>query len=132
MSASALSALQEGLVSCETCGLLSRPAGTDQRGRCPRCGAGLEGRRRQSIQRTWALIIAAAICYIPANILPVLTTHTLVSSESDTQVGTRAHRLLGERWLPLIGRIVIGMERSQTQEITVAKRNGSNSLTQSQ
>jgi paraquat-inducible protein A len=84
MSATALSALQEGLVACETCGLLSRPAGADQRGRCPRCGAGLEGRRKQSIQRTWALIIAAAICYIPANILPVLTTHTLVSSESDT------------------------------------------------
>ncbi len=84
MSALALSALQEGLVSCETCGLLSRRAGVDQRGRCPRCGAGLEARRKQPIQRTWALIIAAAICYIPANILPVLTTHTLVSSESDT------------------------------------------------
>ena len=84
MSATALSALQEGLVSCETCGLLSRPASADQWGRCPRCGARLEARRKQSFQRTWALIIAAAICYIPANILPVLTTHTLVSSESDT------------------------------------------------
>jgi paraquat-inducible protein A len=84
MSATALSALHEGLVSCETCGLLSRPAGADQPGRCPRCGAGLEARRKQPIQRTWALLIAAAICYIPANILPVLTTHTLVSSESDT------------------------------------------------
>lgn len=84
MSATALSALQEGLVSCKTCGLLSRPAGADQWGRCPRCGTGLEARRKHSIQRTWALIVAAAICYIPANILPVLTTHTLVSSESDT------------------------------------------------
>ena len=26
---------------------------------------------------TWALVIAAAICYIPANVLPVLTTNTL-------------------------------------------------------
>jgi paraquat-inducible protein A len=84
MSATALSAAQAGLASCETCGLLSRAAHGDQPGRCPRCGAGLEWRRRHSIQRTWALGIAAAICYIPANILPVLTTHTLVSSESDT------------------------------------------------
>src|ERR1700719_3711825 len=36
------------------------------------------------------------------------------------------------RWLPLISGIVIGMEGSQTQEITVAKRNCANSLTQSQ
>jgi paraquat-inducible protein A len=84
MSATELSALQQGLVSCETCALLSRPGGADQRGRCPRCGARLEARRKQSIQRTWALITAASICYIPANILPVLTTHTLVSSGSDT------------------------------------------------
>jgi paraquat-inducible protein A len=37
-----------------------------------------------SIQRTWALIIAAAICYVPANLLPVLISTTLVSSQSDT------------------------------------------------
>jgi hypothetical protein len=30
------------------------------------------------------LVIAAAICYVPANVLPVLTTNTLVSSDSDT------------------------------------------------
>jgi len=36
------------------------------------------------LQRTWALIAAAAICYIPANVLPVLTTSTLRSAESDT------------------------------------------------
>jgi paraquat-inducible protein A len=40
--------------------------------------------RRGSIQRTWALIIAAAICYVPANLLPVLVSNTLVSSQSDT------------------------------------------------
>jgi len=78
-----LSAAQAGLVACESCGLLSRPAGVVP-SRCARCGAGLASRRPNSIQRTWALAIAAAICYVPANILPVLTTQTLASSRSDT------------------------------------------------
>ena len=41
-------------------------------------------RRPGSIQRTWALIAAAAICYVPANLLPVLNSSTLVSAQSDT------------------------------------------------
>ena len=56
-------------------------------GYCPRCGAELASRRPHSIQYTWALVIAAAICYIPANVLPVLTTTALGSSDSDTIMG---------------------------------------------
>lgn len=84
MSGDALSGAQAGLASCETCGLLSRPARPAQPGHCPRCGAELEWRRHSSIQYTWAFVIAAAIMYIPANILPVLKTNTAVSSDSDT------------------------------------------------
>ena len=84
MSERALTAAQAGLISCETCGLLSRPARPEQPGHCPRCGAHLAWRRQHSVQRTWAFVVAAAICYVPANILPVLTTNTLVSSEPDT------------------------------------------------
>ena len=84
MSATARSGAEAGLVSCETCGLLSRPAHPAHPGHCPRCGGGVEWRRRDSVQRTWALLIAAAICYIPANILPVLRTNTVVSSDADT------------------------------------------------
>jgi paraquat-inducible protein A len=78
-----VTAAEAGLVACQSCGLLSRSAG-ERPLRCPRCGAGLASRQRYSIQRTWALAIAAAICYVPANILPVLTTQTLASSRSDT------------------------------------------------
>jgi paraquat-inducible protein A len=74
-------------MSCEICGLLSHPAGAAEPGYCPRCGAQFAGRRHQSIQYTWALVIAAAICFIPANMLPVLSTTTLGSSESDTIMG---------------------------------------------
>ena len=87
MSAVPLSAARAGLVSCETCRLLSRPADPREPGYCPRCGAELEWRRHQSIQYTWALIVAAAICYIPANVLPVLTTNALGTSEPDTIMG---------------------------------------------
>jgi paraquat-inducible protein A len=87
MTASALTAAEAGLVSCETCGLLSRPADDRDLGYCPRCGEELARRRHQSIQYTWALVIAAAICYIPANVLPVLTTTALGSSDSDTIMG---------------------------------------------
>ena len=79
-----LTAAQAGFVSCEVCNLLSRPVAAAAPGHCPRCGAGLSWRRHHSIQYTWAFVIAAAICYIPANLLPVLTTTTLASSDSDT------------------------------------------------
>lgn len=84
MSAAAASALEQGLQSCEGCGLLSRPLPGDEAAHCPRCGEGVEFRKRQSIQRTWAFLIAAAACYVPANLLPVLTTSTAAGSESDT------------------------------------------------
>jgi paraquat-inducible protein A len=76
-----------GLLSCGTCDLLARPVHPDRPGHCPRCGEALEFRRAHSIQYTWALVIAATICYIPANLLPVLTTNTLEHSESDTIMG---------------------------------------------
>ena len=87
MTTTALTAAQAGLVSCESCGLLSRPVGGAEPGYCPRCGGELAQRHHHSVQYTWALVIAAAICYIPANVLPVLTTNALGSTESDTIMG---------------------------------------------
>jgi paraquat-inducible protein A len=84
MSATSLTAMGQGLHSCGSCGLLSRPAPGENEGRCPRCDETLAFRKPASIQRTWAFLIAAAICYIPANVLPVLTTITAAGAESDT------------------------------------------------
>ncbi len=47
----------------------------------------LEFRRARSIQYTWALVIAAAICYVPANLLPVMVTTAFGSAEPDTIMG---------------------------------------------
>lgn len=79
-----VSAIERGLQRCEGCGLLSRVDRGEEEGRCPRCGARVELRKPDSIQRSWAYLIGAAICYVPANLLPVLTTKTAAGSESDT------------------------------------------------
>jgi len=98
MSAIAVTAAEAGLVSCEICRLLSRPALAGEAGFCPRCGAELAARRHHSIQYTWALVIAAAICYIPANALPVLSTTTLGSSDAETILGGVAFLYTSGSW----------------------------------
>ena len=77
-------AMRRAIQRCETCGLLSRPAPGEDSGRCPRCGEEIEFRKADSVQRTWAFLVAAAVCYVPANLLPVLTTHTAAGADSDT------------------------------------------------
>jgi len=80
----AITAREQGLQSCEVCTLVSRLMPGEEAGLCPRCGAELTFRKEASFQRTWAFLIAAAVCYIPANVLPVLTTTTATGSDSDT------------------------------------------------
>jgi paraquat-inducible protein A len=84
MSALNPTAMEQGLQTCHGCGLLSRPAPGAQEGRCPRCDEKLETRKPRSLERTLAYLIAAAACYIPANLLPVMITNTAGGSESDT------------------------------------------------
>ena len=84
MSGAGRSAAAAGIVPCHACGLLARPATRAAPGHCPRCGERLAWRHEQSLQRTAAFLMAAAILYAPANLLPVLTTRTVVSSQSDT------------------------------------------------
>ncbi len=76
--------MEHGLQSCHGCGLLSRPMPGMHKGRCPRCDEELIFRKRDSLQRTVAYLIAAAVCYVPANLLPVLTTTTSRGTRSDT------------------------------------------------
>ena len=84
MSAAVLTAMQQGLQRCDGCGLVSHAAPGEAEGRCPRCDEPTTFRKARSLQRTWAFLVAAAICYVPANLLPVLTTVTASGRESDT------------------------------------------------
>jgi paraquat-inducible protein A len=82
---SALTASRCGLLVCHHCGLLSRAGQGYGHGRhCPRCGADLHRRKPDSIARTWAFIVAAAVLYIPANLLPIMVTGSLFGAQSDT------------------------------------------------
>jgi paraquat-inducible protein A len=74
-----------GALSCHTCGLVSRPHGHADH--CPRCGSTLHARRPNAIPRAWALLIAAAILYAPANIYPVLQFIQLGSGAPSTILG---------------------------------------------
>ncbi len=71
-----------GLVACRSCHLLNRRLETAVD--CPRCGAPLHSRKPNSIARAWALVLAAAVFYIPANVLPITHTTSLGAVQSDT------------------------------------------------
>lgn len=73
-----------GLVSCHACGRVQPFVRAPARQRCVRCDAPLHQRKPDSLARTWALLTAAALLYIPANLLPVMHTASLVGNEDDT------------------------------------------------
>src|SRR5262249_29070257 len=74
-----------GAAGCEGCGLVWVPAETGER--CPRCGSHVHERKPNSVARTWALVIAAAVLYIPANVYPVLTVIQLGAGQPSTILG---------------------------------------------
>jgi len=86
MNATPTTARRFGLLSCHDCHLLSEaPAGkVHDHLSCPRCGATLHERKPNSLARTWALVCAAAILYIPANVLPMTVTSALGTTQADT------------------------------------------------
>jgi paraquat-inducible protein A len=86
MKPAPLTAMRASLISCHSCHLLCKaaPAAKGLSMSCPRCGAQLHSRKPNSIARTWALIIASFIFYLPANVLPITTVISLGKAQSDT------------------------------------------------
>jgi paraquat-inducible protein A len=82
MSAGYVTARSEGLINCRICGLLCPML--PEPGSCPRCGSRLHSRTPRSLERASALLLAAAILYVPANVLPVLHTASEGSERADT------------------------------------------------
>jgi paraquat-inducible protein A len=87
-----------GAMGCEECGLVALSHAHDSR--CLRCGAKVHARKPDSMGRTWALIIASAILYIPANAYPVLTVIQLGNGEPSTILGG-VEELIDSRMYPL-------------------------------
>jgi paraquat-inducible protein A len=87
-----------GSIGCEACGLVSVPM--HEHARCPRCDSPLHPRKPDSMARTWALVLAAAILYVPANLYPVLTVMQLGAGEPSTILGG-VRELISSRMYPL-------------------------------
>ena len=77
------SAATFGLACCHVCFKVA----SDEIHFCPRCGAALHARIPNSLQRTMALLITAVVLYIPANVLPIMTTTQLGSAIDSTIIG---------------------------------------------
>lgn len=76
-------AAAHGLALCHVCGIAS-PVTVE---RCPRCHAALHLRLKDSVQRTWALTIAALALYFPANLMPVLRMESFWGDQQNTILG---------------------------------------------
>jgi len=77
-------AAARGLFSCHVCGLVSKAPPDCHQAHCPRCDSPLHFRKPDSLARSWALLIAAYILYVPANLLPIMETSSLFDSQDDT------------------------------------------------
>jgi paraquat-inducible protein A len=80
-------ALRMGLVSCSTCGLVSKLPPDGEGLPCPRCETPLFWRKPQSIERVWAFLIASVALYVPANLLPIMATTSVLGTEDHTILG---------------------------------------------
>jgi paraquat-inducible protein A len=77
------SAAAEGLACCHMCYKLA----PESLHHCPRCRSALHVRRPDSIQRTTALLATATVLYVPANVLPIMTTFELGQPTESTILG---------------------------------------------
>jgi paraquat-inducible protein A len=72
------------VIACHSCGQVLRFEHRHEGAACPRCSASVHRRKPASFTRTWALLIAAAILYVPANLLPIMRTASLGDVDDDT------------------------------------------------
>ena len=93
-----VTAAEAGLVSCHSCQLLCRAPKDSSNACCPRCNDSLHRRKPASLSRTWALVIAAMLLYIPANVLPITETTSLGHTQSDTILSGVVYFMLSGSW----------------------------------
>jgi paraquat-inducible protein A len=79
-----VSAARRDLLNCHVCGLLLNDPKLLSKVRCTRCASILHSRKPHSLHRSFALLLAAAILYVPANFLPILHTTSVGYTGSDT------------------------------------------------
>lgn len=99
----------QALAGCHACGLVQAVAadkdgheslsGDDaHEARCVRCQARLHRRKPEHLARTWALLLSAAILYIPANALPVMHVASFLGDSGHTILGGVVELWKGGSW----------------------------------
>ncbi|MFT5132749.1 MAG: paraquat-inducible protein A [Gammaproteobacteria bacterium] len=83
-------------LNCHTCGLLSKEKPHAQN--CPRCTTPLHHRKHNSLEATWALLLAAVILIIPANLYPVMTVIRFGQGEPNTILSGILHLVEEGMW----------------------------------
>lgn len=99
MKGNEVTAEELGLCSCHVCGLVSRRAHSAGPAHCSRCGTSLHFRKPASVARCWAFLIAAYILYIPANLMPMMDTGTLLNYRQDTILSGVVHLWKTGSWV---------------------------------
>ena len=71
-------------MGCHACGFvnMAQPGAS-----CLRCGAPLHQRKRESLSRAWALLLASLALYVPANIYPFMVITKLTRTTPYTIIG---------------------------------------------
>ena len=72
-------------IVCLSCDFIA--AAEREKAPCPRCGAVLRGRRMDSTSRSMALLVAAVLLYLPANLYAIATIPIDLTPTSYTVVG---------------------------------------------
>ncbi len=89
-----------GLLRCAVCGIPNR-ARAGARLRCGRCGSPLAARKPDSLARATALLAAAYVLYLPANLLPILETGEIGGARSPDTIMSGVLKLWSGGWWPL-------------------------------
>ncbi|QBX35850.1 paraquat-inducible membrane protein A [Paracoccus liaowanqingii] len=76
-----MTAHRAGLAGCARCGRVWPAAQVN----CQRCGAHLVPPDRRGLQAVWAWWLAGLICYIPANVFPMMSTQTFAGLAGNSE-----------------------------------------------
>ncbi len=75
----------EMLAACHACGFVQpKPEASAP---CLRCGHTVHKRKPDMHVRVWALLVAAAVVYVPANVLPMMEIRSTLGSSKHTILG---------------------------------------------
>ncbi|MDQ6216484.1 paraquat-inducible protein A, partial [Achromobacter insolitus] len=78
------------LTGCHVCGQVQavpRAGDPEEEHHCVRCDAQVHYRKPDHLARTWALLLAAVVFYIPANVLPVMQVSSVLGDSAHTILG---------------------------------------------